>query len=595
MPRRFAPVVCLVAACLLPRAASALDARSDLVAGTYNSATNSLDDWQAINLIVGAGVFYDAGYFGQRTLIANVEAGHIWGGHDVFDRTALNADLGLGLPASPALLYNATRDPVSAPELGDVDFHATMVGHVLAGTGYAGGGDLSLLGAGMAPYATLWSGAIATTFDHSTENIGSFEISDESFLTPYQAFFEGTLGRRPDVVNSSWGFDDPAGNAKETVILDALAAENPGVTFVKSAGNGGPTAAPGGPGSGYNGITVGSLGGLTDPQPFLRPSDFSSSKAGDFYNPVTLATVTGVRAVVSIAAPGEDLALAAYLQKTGSLRDYWTSSDTASDLFFVEMAGTSFASPVVAGGVSLLKDVSYAVFPLDDESRDTRVIKSVIMAGATETIGWDNGQRVTGGVITTDQSLDYATGAGRLNLEAAASIYVDGTHNVPGDGGGVIESRGWDLGVVGLHDANDYFFDLSQSGGWEIAVSLNWFVNAGFDSVAGIGTAQSFADLDLQVWTVSGGLLVTKIAESASLYNNSEFLRFVLPASGLYGIRVTFDGVRYDATGLLASETYGLAWQVGAVPEPGEWGMLVAAALVAIVLARHAKFVSKAR
>jgi hypothetical protein len=595
MFRLFSPAVLCVFLALRP--AAALEARSDIVAGTYDAGTNSINDAQAVNLLVGAGIFYQAGYFGQSTLVANVEAGHVWGGHDVFDRSAINAEFPLGLPASPELLYNATRDPVTAPELGDIDFHATMVGHVLAGTGYAGNGDLSLIGAGMAPYATLWSGAIATTFDHAEANIGAFEISDESFLAPYRAFFEGSLGRKPDVINSSWGFDDPAGTAKETLILDGLAAENASVTFVKSAGNSGPTSAPGGPGSGYNGITVGSLGGLLDANPFLRPSDFSSGAPADFHDPVTNTTVSGVRAAVSISAPGENLALAAYLSKSGSLAELedviGPDGNPASDLFFVEAGGTSFAAPVVAGGVALLKDVSYTYFPAAPESRDTRVIKSVLMAGATPTTGWDNGQHDAGGVITTTQALDYATGAGRMNLEDSAAIFVGGTTDVPGDAGGSIESIGWDIGIVALAGANDYFFDLAASAGAELAVSLNWFVDVDFDGLTETGLAQRFADLDLEVWIVSGGLFATKIAESATLYNNSEFLRFVLPQDGQYGLRVTFDNVRYDFTGSTAGETYGIAWKMSSVPEPGEWGALVAGVLLLAILARRrAKFVS---
>jgi hypothetical protein len=200
----------------------AVEARSDVLAGPYDGTFDSVE---AVNLVVGAGTFYSAGYFGAGVVIANVEAGHVWGGHDVFDRT------GLLLPVSPALNLNAARNAVTAPDLGDIDFHATAVAHVLAGTGLLANGDLSLLGAGLAPYATLWSGAIATRFDRTEAGIGSFEISNESFLMPYRAFFEGTVGGKADVINSSWGFEDPAGRTFENRTLDALAAVNPSVTF----------------------------------------------------------------------------------------------------------------------------------------------------------------------------------------------------------------------------------------------------------------------------------------------------------------------------------------------------------------------------
>jgi len=574
------PVLALLAVWLpLTGPARALEAGSDVVSGVYDSNTGNFSSPEIVNYVVGAQRFYDSGYFGQSVIIANVEAGHIWSGHEVFDRS------GFGLPNSPALSYNATSNPVTSPELGSVDYHATMVGNVLAGTGDLHNGSLSLLGMGMAPFAALWSGAIATSWDHTPANIGSFEISEESFLAPYKAFFEGALGSRPDVINSSWGFDDPAARAGENRILDALAAANTTVAFVRSAGNGGPTAAPG---TGFNGITVGSLGGGADARPFLRASDFTSGAAADFYNPGTGVTVTGVRAAVAIAAPGEDFALAAYLQKTGSLRDYWTTSDPTNDLYFVNQSGTSFSSPVVAGGVGLLKDAAHGDANLSGraEAFDTRVIKSVIQAGATETTGWNNGQQLVSGVVKTTQSLDYAVGAGRLDLDKAWTIYADGTTDVPGATGGAIAADGWDFGTVSAGAPNDYFFNLAFSGDTQLTISLNWFVDDLFDDATGTASYGDFANLDLEVWSVVNGAFVQEVASSESLYNNTEFLRFVV-GGGSYGLRVTFGGTVYNLDGASSSESYGLAWDAVAVPEPATWGASATVLLLGLILLRR--------
>jgi hypothetical protein len=582
MPR-VPTIFCILLATLFVGAgrAGALEPSSDIVSGNYNSTTNDFDSVQVINDVVGASVFYQAGYFGQRTVIANVEAGLVWGGHDVFDRSSL------GLSDAVALSYSAARDPVTAPDLGDIDYHATAVGNVLAGTGDMGDGNLSALGAGMAPLAVLWSGAIATTFDRSEENLGSFTISNESFLEPYRAFFTGSLGSKPDVINSSWGFQDSVRKSSENRILDALASSNPSVTFVRSAGNSGPTTAPG---VGYNGITVGSLGGGTDPQPFLRPSTFSSSKAGDYYDPITGTTLTGVRAAVDIAAPGEDFALAAYLGASGTLKDLTEIHSAATDQFFVNQSGTSFAAPVVAGGVALLKDVSYAGFYLvgQPEARDSRVIKSILQAGATETVGWNNGQHDVDGIITTTQALDFATGAGALDLEESVNIYVGGTTDVAGMGGGAISSLGWDFGAVTDGSANDYLFDLSFDGPIDLTVSLNWFVSEIFDEQSELLSYGSFVDLNLSIWTVVAGVFADEIASSESLYGNSEFLRLQLVA-GSYGLRVSFDGKLYDFTGTHNSETYGLAWatHTAPVPEPWQWSVGMGLALFLIVTVRR--------
>jgi hypothetical protein len=542
-------------------------AQDDILAGNYDG---TLASTQVVNYLAGAGALYNNGFFGQRTIIANIEGGYVWGQHEVFDRS------GLGLPNSPELTFS------DGSVTGQYDYHATMVGHVLAGTGYSNGG-LTTLGAGMAPLATLWSGAIATSFD--PVNIGSFSTTDASFLTPYKVAFQGSFGSKADVINSSWGFDDPAAISNENRVLDGLAAQNSSVTFVRAAGNGGPTAAPG---VGYNGIVVGSLGGSSDAHPYLRPSTFSSSAAADFYNPATGQTITGVRAAVNIAAPGEQFALAAYLGDSGSLAGtpYVTSTPPTDQYFVFNQSGTSFASPVVAGGVSLLKDVSYVNFASQPNARDTRVIKSILMAGADATLGWDNDQHLANGILTTTQALDYVTGAGRVNVATSDAIYTTGTTDLPGNGGGLIASEGWDLGTVPLGGNNDYFFNLTFSTDTELSVSLNWFAGVSFDNSTGLGTPIDFANLDLQVWSVVNGVFTSEIAQSDSIYNNSEFLRFVVPAAGTYGLRVSFGSFVYDLTHSLTSEQYGIAWNtttLAPVPESNAWGAAIGGVLAMLV------------
>lgn len=544
-------------------AVRASTAEGHIVAGDISSDPEFV---YFVNYAVGAGIFYDAGYFGGNTVIANVEAGHVWGGHEVFDRS------GFGLPPIPSVQLNATPDPESSPQLGELDYHATMVAHVLTGTGDAGDGNLTLHGVGMAPFAGLWSGAIATHF--STENIGAFTFSQESFLNPYVGFFTGSEHGQPDVINSSWGFGGSS-SSFYTRTVDALASDNPTVTSVISAGNSGPDAGTiGQPGGGYNSITVGSLSAAQFDDDVTGPSDFSSRGPADFYNPVTDTTIENARTAIHIAAPGENMALAAYLGNTGGLTGHdITMEDPATDLYFVySMSGTSFAAPVVAGGVSLLKDVAKGGIYLVDEpaALDTRVIRSVIMASAVKTPGWDNGQSMVDGVIVTEQGLDFATGAGGLDLTRAAEVYILNTTNLAGTNGGEVSSIGWDFGSVGLGMSNDYLFDSVFASYTELTIALNWFVNETFDALTGqlvAGTA-SFADLNLEVWGLSQGIFTDLVATSASLYNNAEFLRILLAEGGEYGFRVTFDGIIYDATGLLSEEDYAIAWNATVIPEP---------------------------
>lgn len=583
-PFRHIPALALSIAlcCAAQQEVSAFRAGSLVLAGNWDG--QSIDSVEFVNDLVGAMPFYNAGYFGAATIIGNIEAGHVWGGHEVFDRT------GLSLPSSPSLFVNADLDPAVAPHLGETDYHATMVGHVLAGTGHVGEGSLSFLGMGMAPFAELWSGAVATEFD--SENIGSFSVTGESLRVPYESFFTGAPGSKPDVINSSWGFSgDPAGTGSYVRRTDALAAQNPEVAFVVSAGNSGPAAgAVSGFAAGYNAIVVGSLGGASESPPYLQPSDFSSPGPADFFNPATLEVETGVRATVHIAAPGEKMALAYYPGATGALREIVEPEDPLPDgLYFTfNQQGTSFSAPVVAGGIALLKDVAHGGLYIQDqpEALDSRVLRSVIMAGAVVTEGWDNAQNLVDGVVTTTQSLDLKTGAGRLDLTRSVETYLFGTTGVEGGSGGWITYTGWDLATVELESHNDYFFDLVFPGHVELTVSLNWFVNRVYDPESGVGSESSFANLDLQIWSVVDGLFDTLVGQSISLYNNSEFLRLSLHQPGQYGLRVAFPEVVYDLAAdpldFLVSEEYGLAWHAVAfvIPEPSATRLLLVVTVV---------------
>lgn len=575
---RLLSAVCGVLALAVP-ASGQEDPRNLFITGHYEDGVFQSTD--LANEVVGALLFYNSGFFGQRSVIANVEGGHIWSGHEVFDRSGLDPGLGV----SPAVTQFVSGTGV----VGQTDYHATLVGHILGGTGYIdteNGGSFTYVGIGLAPYAEMWSGAIATSFSGS--DIGSFETTTDSVLTPYRAFFRGIEGRKADVINSSWGGADTAATSDETQTLDALALENSTVAFVVAAGNSG-TAPVSAPGSAYNNITVGALGGAD----FLTPSEFSSRQAVDFYNPVSGTTTIGVRSAVDLAAPAENMFLAAYLGPTGSLEtlDDITEDPSPDDLYFLNQDGTSFAAPIVSGGIALLKDVVHSyentIFEMPATALDTRVVKSVLMAGAQRTVGWDNGQRMSGLVVSTTQSLDYATGAGALDLEQTANIYLlSETMDVVGIEGGEIGASGWDFATVALGGANEYRFTNPFDEPVELTISLNWFAGTGFDE-DDLGEALSFADLNLELWLLEGDVFTTQIAESVSVYNNTEFLRLTLALSGEYGIRVTFLGLVYDVQGLNAPTDYGLAWQAQAVPEPSLLALLGVAGIVILFVRRR--------
>lgn len=499
-----------------------------------------------VNDLVGWRPYAEAGFLGSSTVVGNIEAGHIWTGHDVFVR-------------NPAVT-NGFITYTNANALNELDFHATMVGHVLAGSGYDGA-NYTLLGIGMVPEATVLSGSVATFF--STNNLGGFATSYESVVTPYRAFMTGEGVPRADVVNSSWGGADPAAASPEALALDGLAAQNPNAALVASAGNDG-AAQVGWPGSGYNTIAVGALGGNA----FMSPADFTSRGLVDFYNPVTGIVTSNARVAVNIAAPGEHFYLAAYLGNQGGIPAALpglVQEPPPTDLYFIDVPGTSFSGPTVAGGLAVLKDVANrdSFWNLNGltNAQDTRVTKSVLMAGALETFGWNNGQTMgTNGAVVTTRALDAATGAGAMDMLRAGDAYFFGTRDVDGTSGGVISSQGWDFGAVTLGGSNDYLFGGSFGQAVELTVSLNWFAGRSFDMDTNLGSNLSFADLNLEVWEVSDGAFSSLVASSSSLFNNSEYLRLDLTGDKTFGLRVNFDGMVFDQTAGVASESYGLAW-----------------------------------
>jgi hypothetical protein len=199
MPRRS------LAAALLPLFALAFAAPAQAATGQLHILGGNSTAPVFVNYVVGAELLYNSTYLGTGSVIANVEAGHPWSGHVFFDRNAL------GISATPAFQINVPVSP-AAPDAGQVDFHATMVSHVLVGaysipnpSNPSGPAILPDIGLGMAPKATLWTGAIASEYSTDLNQVGSFNTTDESFRTPYVAFFTGTGtpgSARADVINS---------------------------------------------------------------------------------------------------------------------------------------------------------------------------------------------------------------------------------------------------------------------------------------------------------------------------------------------------------------------------------------------------------
>ena len=517
-----------------------------------------------INDVIGANAFYQQGFGGQRVVIANIEAGTVWGEHE-------------------SLQGRVTRtlsDPtITGTQLGQVDWHATFVGHALAGSGMFTYQD------GIAPLSQLWSGAIATSWSGAPleEYVGSFSITDASFLYPYRtALVTGVNGTRADVINSSWGFGDPTGTAAETIAIDAMLRSS-GAIGVFSAGNSGPLGnTVGGPGSGYNGITVGALTNTELRPTYDTIADFSSRGWSDAYNPQTNVVVTNARATIDIVAPGDNLTMAFYGGVSGGHVSGSDPTAGSGEFYIPNMGGTSFSAPIVAGAAALMVDAGKAYGIA--EMTHPLVVKAALMAGATPTQGWDNGQHFDGAVIRTSQALDLAAGAGALNLEKAHSIYVGNSTLVAGlgyftdgsntmgvagtTGASNLAARGWDLGAI-QNGANIYTLAGVMAAGSEFSAVLTWYAARGFDVSLSSVQDTALSNLSLELWCLDQNLGQRMVGRSESPWGTTEHLRFTLAETGQYQLRVLWEGQNYQTASNpdLLTE-YGLAWSVSAIPEP---------------------------
>jgi hypothetical protein len=539
-----------------------------LCAGSASALVSSLGGTSIfngvyINEVIGADAFYNQGYFGQNAVVANIEAGAVWGAHE----------------STVGRITQTIFDPsISASSLGQVDWHATMVGQALGGSGLYTYQD------GIASAATIWAGSIATQWvgNPLDQYVGGFSITDASVSYAYRTAMQtGINGVRADVINSSWGYDESTGADALTVMVDALIRNN-GVVGVFAAGNTGPGAnTVGAPATGYNGISVAALTNSTGNLAYDRVADFSSRGMSDFYNPQTETITPNARATVDIAAPGDNLTLAFYGGMSGGHIAGTDSTGGTGEYYISDMAGTSFAAPIVAGAAALMIDAgkSYGAA----EMTHPLVIKSVMMASATPTVGWDNGQFQDGTVTRTLQALDLASGAGALNLQQAHTIYLgnsqliaptvyatDGltTLGVAGNGGSsAIASAGWDLGSI-QSSANIYTLAQYLAAGSQFSAVLTWFAERDFTDVLDSAVDLALSNLSLELWRLDELLGYKMIGRSEAPIGTTEHLRMSLSDSGQYEMRVIWEGQNYNVNNTSTATPYGLAWSFGSIPEP---------------------------
>lgn len=496
--------------------------------------------------LLGANTFYNAGVYGQNTTAWVVDSQLV--GTNLFPEENISN-----------LTYTyESSDAVTSP--GD---HATWCAALLGG--YAAPGYF--LNTGIAPSTSLGSAALAT----STNSDGSFSVSQQS-LTAYN--YAASHG---DVLSTSIGdSSDTAGVGILSGLLDSLAVANPNTTMVAAAGNSGTAGSVGGPASGYNSISVGALDGPTN---YNVVASFSSTGPlqtawYDGTNTLYYNSGASTRPGVDLMAPGTSIVM--------------PITTNAGSISYYSLAGTSFATPLVAGGATLLDSTAKTAFnsSITNAATQSVVIKAVLMNSADKLSGWNNGQQIVNGVITTTQALDWSMGAGRMNLNAAFSQYTSSAYVTTS--GGIsytgftanVANVGWAYGTAQLGSQNSYQLANQLFAGQYVAVTLDWLRSQTWNSSLGDYVDVAQAELDLMVYQVLSGGSDQLVAESISPVSTTQELYFQLQNDGTYMIQVGYSTNLFDLSNSYSSQDYGLAWSADAVPEPPTVMLLLAGGVI---------------
>lgn len=500
--------------------------------------------------------FNDNGAYGGGAVLSVIDLGYV-------DNT------NTGFTSNPVSTYfgdTTSPNPSSTPPSQFVGAHATAVAMFAAGLGpIADDGSTPTYQFGIAPGATIWSGAVISSGDPNGAQ-GAYQVTNTSFIDPFvQAMETGINGVKTDVINVSLGdSSDLVGEDLPTIALDGLIAQNH-TTVVVSAGNSGPaTGTVGSPASGFNSIAVGAT--AADPNlTYSSVVDFSSRGPNDFFNPYTGITTPGVRAAVDIVAPGDSIIISINGDEVGY------------------GSGTSYATPLVAGAATQLSSLAHQLanyFPqAGTDANDGRVLKAILMNSADKLPGWNNGQTMTNGVLTTTQGLDFTQGAGQLNVARAEDNFLNGQFDpkVIGNSSPNLGPKGWDLSTV--TKGTDNLYDLGQiTAGTTLTTTLAWFVDRTYNSATQMPGEGSFVNLNLDLYEVVAGT-DQLIAISAAPYENVQQLSLALPDTSDYAVGVDFTGIAYGTSdgSTPDNETYALAWSDANVdvPEPGMMAIVI--------------------
>jgi hypothetical protein len=177
------------------------------------------------------------------------------------------------------------------------------------------------------------------------------------------------------------------------------------------------------------------------------------------------------------------------------------------------------------------------------------------------------------------------------NSGISAAAGVNATLGVPGGAGGSVLSRGWDYGLVKQGTPNDYGITESLAAGGELTVALTWFAGT-YGDLLTTAQAQELASLSLELWKMDPAPTGSQlIAMSAAPASTIQYLRITIPETGIYMVRVVWDGFNFNLASALPQTNYGIAWNFNStapVPEPATVVLLLfALCAIGVIRWRH--------
>ena len=353
------------------------------------------------------------------------------------------------------------------------------------------------------------------------------------------------IGQGADIVNLSLNFFAPTNNgfSQLDLMIDWAAYER-GIITTAAVGNisgGTGTSSVRGPGSAFNGITVGRT---------LRDySKASIDSAGSY-------TADG-RMKPDVVAPGTLLTLANDDWETPG-QPQWETNHNG-----ILLSGTSFATGHATGMVAQQLEAGRS----RSWSTDPLVVKATLLNSASKNVldrdfnPWEQTSvSFPSGVYTTAHPLDTHTGAGQIDGLALANQYLAGEM-----GPGLVGDVGWDLHAIGHGEAIDYTIDPNLLLGTSLTATLAWHRHVGrTDNGNGIvDQFDTFTQLmplnNLNLQILRNGV---PVAQSTSAVDNVEHLYISIDAVAQYTLRVLGVNVAGGA------EPFALAWHGVPVPEP---------------------------